>query len=207
MGQKTSPIGFRLVINKKWKSNWFGNKNEFGILLLEDRLIRNFLYKQPCCVGTSDITIKRMSEKIEVTLHTARPGLVIGKRGAGIDILKQDLKRLTGKDIWIEVSEIKRPDLDAKLVARGIATQIKRRMPFRRILKKAGDACMQAGALGVKVMISGRLQGADIAREESYKEGTISLHTLRENIDYGTDEAHTTYGVIGIKVWINKGNH
>lgn len=206
MGQKTSPTGFRLVIKKNWKSVWFANKQEYGNLLLEDMQIRNHLFKKPSCQGTSQILIKRMSEKIEVTLVTARPGLVIGKKGAEIEVLKKELKKLTGKDIWIEVSEVKRPDLESKLVAEGIAKQLERRVAFRRVLKKALQATMDAGAAGIKVQISGRVGGAEIARTEWYKEGRIPLHTMRANIDYGTARAETTYGAIGIKIWVNKGD-
>ncbi len=205
MGQKGSPIGFRLVTRKKWQSNWYANKQEFGDLLEEDRLIRKYLEKHPACVGTAAFTIKRTSGKIEVTIHTARPGLVIGKKGAEIDILKNELKKLTNKEIWIEVEEIKRPDLNAKLVAESIAKQIERRVPFRRALKKAIQTTMDAGAAGIKVQIAGRIGGAEIARTEWYKEGRIPLHTLRMNIDYGVKTAHTSYGSIGVKVWINKG--
>lgn len=205
MGQKTSPIGFRLVLRKDWKSKWYANKQHFGDLLKEDLEIRKFLMKKPCCVGTSKLTIKRMSDKIEVTIHTARPGLVIGKKGSEIDVLKKELKAVTGKEIWIEVEEIKRPDLDAQLVADGIAKQIERRVAFRRVLKKAIQSAMDAGAAGIKVQISGRVGGAEIARTEWYKEGRIPLHTLRTNIDFATSRAETTYGSIGVKVWINKG--
>lgn len=173
--------------------------------LFEDKLMRDFLLKKPCCVGTAEIIIKRMSEKIEVTLHTARPGLVIGKKGAEIEIMKQELKKLTGKDVWIEVAEIKRPDLDAKLVAEAIGKQLERRVAFRRVLKKAIQATMDAGAAGIKVQISGRIGGAEIARTEWYKEGQIPLHTLRADIQYATARAETTYGSIGVKVWVNKG--
>jgi small subunit ribosomal protein S3 len=205
MGQKTSPIGFRLVIRKDWKSQWYANKQQFGDLLKEDLDIRKYLMKKPCCVGTSKLTIKRMSDKIEVTIHTARPGLVIGKKGAEIDVLKKELKDFTGKDIWIEVEEIKRPDLDAQLVGDAIAKQIERRVPFRRVLKKAIQSAMDAGAAGIKVQISGRVGGAEIARTEWYKEGRIPLHTLRTNIDFAMSRAETTYGSIGIKIWVNKG--
>jgi len=205
MGQKTSPTGFRLVLNKRWLSVWFANKQEFGNLLKEDRDIRNFLNSRPACVGSSRIIIKRMSGKVEVTIHTARPGLVIGKKGVEIEALKRDLRKATGKDIWIEVEEIKRPDLDAKLVGEGIAKQLTRRIPFRRVLKKTLEATMAAGAAGIKVQISGRVGGAEIARTEWYKEGRIPLHTLRADIDYATARAETTYGSIGVKVWINKG--
>lgn len=205
MGQKTSPIGFRLIRNKRWRSIWYANKQEFGNLLGEDQIIRKYLMTKPCCVGTSQLIIKRMSGKVEVTIHTARPGLVIGKKGAEIDLLKQELKKLTRKEIWIEVEEIKRPDLDAKLVADGIAKQLERRIPFRRIMKKAIQASMDAGAAGIKVQISGRVGGAEIARTEWYKEGRVPLHTIRVDIDYATGRAETTYGSIGVKVWINKG--
>ena len=205
MGQKVSPKGFRLVRRKKWDSNWYANKKEFGNLLAQDRQIREFLKKKPACVGTSMILIKRMSGKVEVTIKTARPGLVIGKKGTEIDVLKADLKKLTGEDVWIEVEEIKRPDLDAQLVAEGIARQIQRRMPFRRVLKKSLQTTMDAGAIGIKVQISGRVGGAEIARTEWYKEGRIPLHTLRADIDYATARSETTYGTIGVKVWINKG--
>jgi small subunit ribosomal protein S3 len=205
MGQKTSPIGFRLVRNKKWRSLWYANKQEFGDLLGEDHMIRKYLMSKPCCQGTSQLTIKRMSGKVEVTIHTARPGLVIGKKGAEIDVLKQELKKLTGKEIWIEVEEIKRPDLDAKLVAEGIAKQLERRVPFRRVMKKSMQATMDAGAAGVKVQISGRIGGAEIARTEWYKDGRIPLQTMRVEIDYAHGRAETTYGSIGVKVWINKG--
>ena len=205
MGQKTSPIGFRLALNKKWRSVWFANKQEFGTLLGEDYKLRKILMAKPCCVGASHLTIRRMSDKIEITIHTSKPGLVIGKKGAEIDILKQELKALTGKDIWIEVDEIKRPDLDAKLVADGIAKQLERRVPFRRVMKKALQAARDAGAAGIKVQVAGRIGGAEIARTEWYKEGRVPLHTLRAEIDYAMGRAETTYGSIGVKVWINKG--
>ncbi len=206
MGQKTSPIGFRLALKKQWKSVWYSTKKNFGECLYQDKQIRDHLYKKPCCIGVSDIIIKRMSEKIEVTLHTARPGLVIGKKGAEIELMKKSLKKLTGRDVWIEVAEIKRPDLDAKLVADSIAKQLERRVAFRRVLKKAMQSTMDAGAAGIKVQISGRIGGAEIARTEWYKEGQIPLHTIRANIKYGIGRAETTYGSIGVKVWINTGN-
>lgn len=205
MGQKTSPIGFRLALTKKWRSVWFANKQEFGTLLGEDYKLRKILMAKPCCVGASQLTIRRMSDKIEITIHTSKPGLVIGKKGAEIDILKQELKALTGKEIWIEVEEIKRPDLDAKLVADGIAKQLERRIPFRRVMKKALQAARDAGAAGIKVQVAGRIGGAEIARTEWYKEGRVPLHTLRADIDYAMGRAETTYGSIGVKVWINKG--
>lgn len=206
MGQKTSPIGFRLIINKNWKSLWYANKKEFGDLIIEDKLIRDFLLVKPCCAGASHFSIKRMSGKVEVTIHTARPGLVIGKKGAEIDTLKAELRKVTGKEVWIEVEEVKRPDLDAKIVADGIAKQLERRIPFRRVLKKAMQASMDAGAAGIKVQISGRVGGAEIARTEWYKEGRIPLQTLRAKIDYAMGRAETTYGSIGVKVWVNRGD-
>ncbi len=206
MGQKVSPTGFRLVRRKKWLSTWFANSQEFGDLIGEDRKIRKFLATKPAAQGTSRFLIKRMSGKIEVTIVTARPGLVIGKKGAEIDVLKNELRKLTGKEVWIEVEEIKRPDLDAKLVADGIAKQLERRIPFRRVLKKAMQTSMDAGAAGIKVQISGRIGGAEIARVEWYKEGRIPLHTIRANIDYAHGRAETTYGSIGVKVWVNLGD-
>jgi small subunit ribosomal protein S3 len=205
MGQKTSPIGFRLIRNKKWKSIWYANKQEFGNQIGEDKSIRDYLLVKPCCAGASHFAIKRMSGKVEVTIHTARPGLVIGKKGAEIDVLKAELRKLTGKEIWIEVEEVKRPDLDAKIVADGIAKQLERRVPFRRVLKKVMQASMDAGAAGIKVQISGRVGGAEIARTEGYKEGRVPLQTLRADIDYATGRAETTYGSIGVKVWVNRG--
>ncbi len=205
MGQKGNPRGQRLILNKDWRSKWFANKQEFGTLLVEDTKIRNFLFKRGNMQGASKIIIKRMSGKVEVTIHTARPGLVIGKKGVEIEALKKDLSKLTGKQVWIEVEEIKRPDLEAKLVAEGIARQLERRIPFRRAMKKALQASMEAGALGIRVEVSGRLGGAEIARSERYLEGKVPLHTLRADIDYDTARAETTYGSIGVKVWVNRG--
>lgn len=205
MGQKVCPIGLRTSVTKNWRSLWYGNKQEFGNMLVEDFQIRKFLKKKACCQGASRFTIRRMSGKVEVTIHTARPGLVIGKKGAEIDQLKAELRDLTKKEVWVEVEEIKRPDQDAQLVADSIAHQLKRRVAFRRVMKKAMQSCIDAGALGVKIQVSGRLGGAEIARSEWYKEGRIPLHTLRADIDYATSRAETTYGCIGVKVWINHG--
>ncbi len=207
MGQKTNPIGFRLVINRKWKSRWFANKQEFGDLLGEDDRIRQHLMKKPCCSGTSFIAIRRMSDKVEIVINTARPGLVIGKKGSEIDVLRNELAQLTGKEIWIEVEEIKRPDLDAKVVADGIARQLERRIPFRRAMKKAMQGVKDSGGAGVRVQVSGRLGGAEIARREWYKEGVIPLQTMRADIDYAMGRAETTYGSIGVKVWVNRGEY
>jgi small subunit ribosomal protein S3 len=205
MGQKANPVSLRLILNRNWRSKWYANKQEFGSLVIEDHKLREFLMKKPACAGASQIRIRRMSEKIEVTICTARPGLVIGKKGAEIDTLKSELFALTGKEVWVEVEEIKRPDLDAKIVADGIAKQLERRIPFRRAMKKAMQSTRDAGALGIKVQCSGRLGGAEIARTEWYKEGSTPLHSLRADIDYATGRAETTYGSIGVKVWIYRG--
>ncbi len=205
MGQKVCPTSFRLVRNRKWRSLWFAGKQQFGDLLVEDFRIRKWLMAKSSLQGTARLTLKRSGEKIEVTIHTARPGLVIGKKGAEIDILKAELKKWLGKDIWIEVEEIKRPDLEAKLVAENIARQLEKRLPFRRVMKKALQSSMDSGAAGIKVQVSGRIGGAEIARTEWYKEGTIPLHTLRADVDYATARAETTYGTIGVKVWVHRG--
>ncbi len=204
MGQKVSPIALRLALNKSlWLSKWFANKSEFSQFIVEDHSIRKYLMAKPCCQGTSQILIRRLSERLKVIIRTARPGLVIGKKGSEIDMLKVELRKLTGKEVWVEVEEIRRPDLDARLVADGIAKQLERRVSFRRAMKKAKQSAMDAGAEGIKIKVSGRLGGAEIARSEEYKEGRVPLHTLRANIDFARARAETTYGTIGIKVWIN----
>lgn len=205
MGQKVNPISFRLVRTRNWLSKWFANKKEFGDLVVEDYRIRSYLLKKLALVGISAIKIKRTGGKVEVTIVTARPGLVIGKKGAEIDILKAELGKFTGKEVWVAVEEVKRPDIDAKIVADGIAKQIERRIPFRRAMKKAMHSAMDAGAYGIKVQLSGRIGGAEIARTEWYKEGSTPLHTLRADIDYAMGRAETTYGSIGVKVWIYRG--
>lgn len=206
MGQKVNPIGFRLAKKKRrWRSTWFANKQEFGDLLVEDFKIREYLDKRLKNASVARTTIKRMSGKVEVTIHTARPGLVIGKKGAEIEQLKKELAKLTGKEVWIEVEEIKRPDLEARLVAQGIARQLERRIPFRRAMKKALQACEDAGSLGVRLQVAGRLGGAEIARTEHYMIGRVPLHTLRADIDYAQARGETTYGTIGVKVWVNRG--
>ncbi|GAB5412264.1 MAG: 30S ribosomal protein S3 [Chlamydiales bacterium] len=205
MGQKTHPIAFRLKEKKGFSSFWFATKHEYGDLIGEDENIRRYLRKRSSCQAASKFLIRRMSGKVEVTIFSARPGLVIGKKGAEIDILKKDLAKLTGKDVWIEVQEVKRPDRNAKLVAENIAFQLKRRASFRRALKKALQQAVDAGAEGIRVQVSGRIGGAEIARTEWYKEKRIPLHTIRADIDYGTARAETTYGAIGVKVWINNG--
>jgi small subunit ribosomal protein S3 len=205
MAQKVNPISYRQILRKAWASKWFANKGDFGKQLREDHEIREFLRKRPCCQGTSRVEIRRMSDKLEITIRTSRPGLVIGKKGAEIDLLRKHLAKKTGKQVWIEVEEIKRPDLEAQVVADGIARQLERRMPFRRVMRKMIQATVDAGAVGIKVQVGGRLGGAEIARTEWYKEGSVPLHTLRANIDYAAGRAETTYGSIGVKVWINRG--
>lgn len=205
MGQKVNPVSFRLVRTRDWRSKWFANKKEFGDLLFEDNLIRTYLVKKLAAAGISSIRIKRMSGKVEVTIVTARPGLVIGKKGAEIDVLKNELSKLCSKEVWVAVEEVKRPDIDAKIVADGIAKQLERRIPFRRAMKKAMQSALDSGALGIKIQLSGRIGGAEIARTEWYKEGSTPLHTLRADIDYATGRAETTYGSIGVKVWIYRG--
>lgn len=202
MGQKVHPVSFRLVRTRDWSSRWYANKKEFGDLLIEDHLIRSYLLKKFAMAGVSAIRIKRMSGKIEVTIVTARPGLIIGKKGAEIDVLKAELSKLTKKEVWVAVEEVKRPDMDAKIVADSIAKQLERRIPFRRAMKKAMQSATDAGALGIKVQLSGRIGGAEIARTEWYKEGSTPLHTLRADVAYATGRAETTYGSIGVKVWI-----
>ena len=204
MGQKTNPIGLRLGIIKGWDSNWYGGKT-FGAKLVEDDQIRKYLNARLSKAGISKIYIERTLKLVTVTIYTARPGIIIGKGGQEVDRLKEELKKLTDKEIQINISEIKRPELDAVLVANGIARQIEGRISFRRAIKTSVASTMRIGAEGIKVLISGRLGGAEMARNEMYKEGRTPLHTLRADIDYAHAEAHTTYGRIGIKVWICKG--
>ena len=204
MGQKTHPIGFRLGIVKPWQSRWFANK-EMPALLKEDELIRKYLLARLGHAAIAQVHIERRPGKVTVTVHTGRPGVVIGKRGAEVDKLRDELAQLTGKDAAINVEEIKRPEISAQLVADNIARQIEQRISFRRAMKRAVQSAMRMGAQGIKVRTSGRLGGAEIARTEGYREGRVPLHTLRADVDYATTTARTTYGSIGIKVWIFKG--
>lgn len=204
MGQKAHPIGNRLGIIKGWDSNWFGGNN-YSDKLVEDEKIRKYIAARIAKGGISKIVIERTLKRITVTIHTARPGIVIGKGGQEVDRLKEELKKLTKKDVQINIFEIKRPELDAQLVGEGIAKQLEARISFRRAMKTSIASTMRMGAEGIKVMTSGRLGGAEMARTEQYKEGRIPLHTFRADIDYALAEAHTTYGKIGIKVWICKG--
>ena len=204
MGQKTNPIGLRLGIIKGWDSNWYGGR-DFSKKLVEDDKIRKYLNARLGKAGISKIAIERSLKLVTVTIFTARPGMIIGRGGQEVDKLKEELKKLTGKEVQINISEIKRPELDAYIVASTIAKQIEGRVSFRRAIKAAVSGTMRIGAEGIKVIASGRVGGAEMARQETYKEGRIPLHTLRADIDYSLVEAHTTYGRIGIKVWICKG--
>lgn len=204
MGQKVNPVGFRLGIIKGWDSNWFGGKT-FSAKLIEDQNIRKYVEARIPKGGISKIVIERTLKRITLTVHTARPGVVIGKGGAEVDKIKEELKKITGKDVQINIYEIKRPELDAKLVGESIAQQIRARISYRRAMKQAIASAMRVGAQGIKIKVSGRLGGAEMARTEQYKEGRIPLHTLRANIDYAISESNTVYGKIGIKVWIFKG--
>jgi small subunit ribosomal protein S3 len=204
MGQKVNPIGFRLGIIKGWDSNWFGGKN-YADKLVEDDKIRNYLKARLAKGSISKIVIERTLKLITVTINTARPGIIIGKGGKEVDKLKEELKKLTTKEIQINIFEIKRPELDARLVADSIARQIEGRISFRRAAKMSMASTMRMGAEGIKIKVSGRLGGAEMARTEGYKEGRTPLHTLRADIDYAVAEAHTSYGRIGIKVWVCRG--
>ncbi len=204
MGQKANPIGNRLGIIRGWDSNWFGGKG-FDLKLVEDDKIRKYLNARLAKAGISRIIIERTLKLVTVTINTARPGIIIGKGGQEVDKLKEELKKITGKEIQINISEIKRPEIDAVIVAAAIAKQIEGRISYRRAIKTSIASAMRIGAEGIKVQISGRLGGAEMARREQYKEGRTPLHTLRADIDYALGEAHTTYGRIGVKVWICKG--
>jgi len=205
MGQKVHPIGFRLGIAKDWNSTWFAEKGTYAELLKSDLEVRDFLQKRLAQAAVSRIQIERPAKSARITIHTARPGIVIGKKGEDIERLRRDVSALMGVPTHITVAEIRKPELDAKLVAEGIAQQLERRIMFRRAMKRAVGNSMRLGALGIKVLVSGRLNGADIARNEWYREGRVPLHTLRADVDYGFVEAKTTYGVLGVKVWIYKG--
>lgn len=204
MGQKVNPVGLRIGIIRDWESKWYAGK-EFGTLLMEDVKIREYLKQKLKESAVSHIEIERAANRVNVTIHTAKPGMVIGKGGAEVEAIRQHISKLSGKKVHINISEIKNPELDAILVAESIAQQLERRVSFRRAMKQAIQRTMRAGAKGIKTGVSGRLGGAEIARSEGYSEGTVPLHTLRADIDYGTAEAHTTYGRIGVKVWIYRG--
>lgn len=205
MGQKTNPIGLRLGINRTWDANWFDEKN-LSEKLAEDLKVRNYIRTRKKKAGISRILVERTAKQIRITINTSRPGVIIGRSGKDITQLEEELKKLTNQDVKLLISEVKRPELDALLVAQNIAQQLEGRISFRRALKQSISAAMRMGAQGIKVMASGRLGGAEMARTEQYKEGRTPLHTLRAEIDYGTATAHTIYGAIGVKVWICKGD-
>jgi len=204
LGQKVNPIGLRLNITRTWDSIWYADK-EYAANLYQDQQIRKYLKKKLYHAGVARIVIERTGEKVRVKLHTARPGIVIGKKGAEIENLKRDLEQKFGRECMIDIQEVRRPEADAQLVAESIATQLERRIAFRRAMKKAISSALRFGVKGIKISCAGRLGGAEMSRTEWFKEGRVPLHTLRADIDYGTAEASTTYGIIGVKVWIFKG--
>ncbi len=205
MGQKINPVGLRLGINRTWDSRWFAGRHEYGRLLHEDFAIREHLMKQQREAGISKVVIERPHKKCRVTVHTARPGVLIGKKGSGIEKVRGDLARLTSSEVHLNILEVRKPEIDAVLVAEGIAQQLERRVAFRRAMKRAVQSALRLGAVGIRINVAGRLGGAEIARTEWYREGRVPLHTLRADIDFGYGLARTAYGIIGIKVWIFKG--
>lgn len=205
MGQKVCPIGLRLGITQGWKSLWYADKKSFGDLLIEDQKIRKIIKRNYSFAGIPNIEIERTRQDARITLHTARPGLIIGRKGAEVDKLKEEIQKLINREVVIKIKEITRPELYAQLVAESIAEQLVKRAAFRRTMKKAMDTSLEGGAKGVKIQVAGRLGGAEIARTEKMTYGSVPLHTLRADVDYGFAEAKTTYGVIGVKVWIYKG--
>jgi len=204
MGQKVHPYGFRLGYNKPWKSRWF-TKKDFSLWLHEDLKIKKELKNRLRAAGISSIEIDRMANKLRIGIRTARPGIIIGRKGSEIDKLKADLQQSTGRDVYLDIQEVYKPELDAQLVAESIALQLEKRIAFRRAVRKAVDSAVRFGCKGIKVRVSGRLNGAEIARSEWNLQGRLPLHTLRADIDYGTAEAFTTYGVVGVKTWVYKG--
>ena len=205
MGQKIHPTGFRLAVTRNWSSRWYANTKNFGATLGEDIRVREYLKRKLSHASVARITIERPAKNARITIHSARPGVVIGKKGEDIEMLRSDLRRMMGGDVGLNIEEIRKPEVDAQLVAESIAQQLEKRIMFRRAMKRAMQNAMRLGAQGIKVMSSGRLNGAEIARREWYREGRVPLHTLRADIDYGFAEARTTYGKIGIKVWVFRG--
>ncbi len=205
MGQKTNPIGFRIPVNHDWRSKWYANKKDFSGLLIEDQLIRTVLKRKLEGASVPRINIERAANRCRVTIFTARPGVVIGRKGAEIDKLKEELSKRTGKDIYVDIQEVKQADIDAQLVAENVALQLERRISFRRAMKKAIQIAMDLGVKGIKIRCAGRLGGAELSRVETYHQGSVPLHTLRANVEFGFAEAHTVYGKLGIKCWICKG--
>ena len=205
MGHKVNPIGLRLGINRTWDSRWYADDKDYGKLLHEDIAIRDYVHKNHKQAGVSRVVIERPHRKCRVTIHTARPGLIIGKKGADIEQLRKKLSDFTDAETHLNIVEVRKPEIDAQLAAEGVAQQLEKRVSFRRAMKRAVQSAMRMGAQGIRINVGGRLGGAEIARVEWYREGRVPLHTLRADIDYGTAEAETTYGIIGIKVWIFKG--
>ena len=205
MGQKVNPIGLRLGVNRTWDSRWFAGRGEYGRLLHEDRAIRAHILKDQREAGISKVVIERPHKKCRVTVHTARPGVLIGKKGADIEKLRGELAKLTSSEVHLNIVEVRKPEVDAKLVAETIAQQLERRVAFRRAMKRSVQSAIRLGALGIRINCAGRLGGAEIARVEWYREGRVPLHTLRADIDYGTATAKTTYGTCGVKVWVFRG--
>jgi len=206
MGQKIHPTGFRLSVSRNWNSRWYASDKNFGAMLAEDIRVREYLKKKLKSASVGRVLIERPAKNARITIFSARPGVVIGKRGEDIELLKTDLQRLMGVPVHVNIEEIRKPETDAQLVADSIAQQLEKRIMFRRAMKRAMQNAMRLGAQGIKIMSSGRLNGIEIARTEWYREGRVPLHTLRANIDYGTAQAQTTYGIIGIKVWVYKGD-
>jgi small subunit ribosomal protein S3 len=204
MGQKVHPIGFRLGFNKTWRSRWYAEK-EYAVLLREDLLLKRDLKKRFSHAGVSRVEVERAANKLKITIFTSRPGIIIGRKGQEVDKLKQEVQKRTGKEVFINIQEILKPELDAQLVSESVAMQLEKRIAFRRAMRKAVDAALRFGARGIKVRVSGRLNGAEIARSEWYLHGQLPLHTLKADIDYGFSEACTTFGQIGVKCWIYKG--
>ena len=204
MGQKVHPIGFRLGFNKTWRSRWYAEK-EYANLLHEDILLKKDLKKRFAHAGVSRVEVERAANKLKISIFTSRPGIIIGRKGQEVDKLKQEIQKKTGKEVFINIQEILKPELDAQLVAESVALQLEKRIAFRRAMRKAVDAALRFGAKGIKVRVSGRLNGAEIARSEWYLHGQLPLHTLRADIDYGLHEARTNFGAIGVKCWIFKG--
>ena len=205
MGQKVNPVGIRIGINRTWDSRWFSAKN-YAEKLVEDLKLRAFVLEKLKAAGVSKVIIERAAKNTKVTVHTARPGVIIGKKGADIEKLRKDLSSKAGGEVSLNIVEIRKPEIDAQLCAEGVAQQLERRVSFRRAMKRATQSAMRLGGKGIRINVSGRLAGADIARMEWYREGRVPLHTLRADLDYGTAEALTTYGIIGVKVWIYKGD-
>ena len=205
MGHKVNPIGMRLQVNRTWDSRWYADTKDYGDLLLEDLKIRDFIREEVKQAGVSKIIIERPHKKIRVTIHTARPGVIIGKKGADIEVLRKKIAAMTASELHLNIVEVRKPEIDATLVAQSIAQQLERRVAFRRAMKRAVQSAMRLGAEGIRINCSGRLGGAEIARMEWYREGRVPLHTLRADVDYGTAEAQTAYGICGVKVWVFKG--